>query len=513
MAPVPGRVASIRVAPDSVSIRVGHTLQMSAVVLDSAGDTLSNRSVAWHSSDTSKVVISTNGLATARGYGPVTITATSDSVSGTAALRVLVPIARIDIRPFSAVLVPGGSIQYTAVLTGVDGNTLSDREIIWNSQAPGTTTVSAIGIATAAGMGQTAVTASSEGVTSSPSSITVTRPSFVSLFSGESSQHTCGVTAAGAVFCWGENLAGALGNGTITDSGVVGGLSYPTGVLQPGAITALATGDGFSCAVTAPSGVTYCWGAGDHNKLGNGSLENRLAPWPIIGGLFASGVAAEHKRGCLLATDSLAYCWGDTQQSPTAVPGARKFTALAGGQGGPAFCGLGVDSLAYCGFIAQQFPQPVPGGVKFVALTVGFQHACGVGADSLAYCWGQNSSGQLGDSTTTFRSTPAPVAGPVRFAALAAGGTFTCGLDSTGTAYCWGANDVGQLGSTTSPISLVPAAVSGGQGYSQLTAGSSHACGVTTGGVAYCWGWNAYGQLGDGSKTDRSTPVRVQGQP
>jgi alpha-tubulin suppressor-like RCC1 family protein len=512
MAPVPGTVSAVSVSPDSVSIRIGHTLQMRAVLLDSAGDTLPGRLVTWHSSDTARAVISATGLVTARNYGPVTISATSDTISGTAAVRVLVPVARVDIPPFGATLVPGGGIQFTALLTGVDGSTLSDRDISWSSQTPTAADVSVTGAVTAAQVGQTAITATSEGVTSAPATVVVTRPTFVTLFAGESARHTCGLTTAGAAFCWGDNIEGALGNGTLT-SGLTGGLAFPIGVLEFGTMSALAAGAGFTCAVATPSGLVSCWGAGDHNKLGNNSVLGRPVPGPVLGNLSARDVVVEHQRGCLLTTDSLAYCWGDTQGTPAAVPGGVKFAQLAGGEGGPLFCGVGADSLAYCGFSAFQNPQPVAGGIKFIALTVGFQHVCGIGADSLAYCWGQNSSGQLGDSTTTLRPSPVLVAGAVRFVTLAAGGTFTCGLATSGAAYCWGANDVGQLGRAAGAGSTVPLAVSGGLQFAQIVAGELHACGLTTVGVAYCWGYNGYGQLGDGTKIDRAAPVRVQGQP
>lgn len=510
-APAPGAVSFITVSPDSVSIRVGHTLQMRAVLLDSAGDTLPDRPVAWHSSDLATAVISATGLVTAHGYGPVTVSATSGSVSGSAAVRVLVPVARVDLPPFGATLVPGGGIQFTALLTGVDGSTLSDRDVTWTSQTPATAGVSPTGAVTAAQVGQTAITASSEGVTSGPAIVVVTRPTFVTLVSGESARHTCGLTASGAAFCWGDNIEGALGNGTVT-GGLTGGVAFPMGVLGFGSMRTLAAGAGFTCAVATPSGQVYCWGAGDNNKLGSGSTASRPVPGPVTGNLIARDVVVEHQGGCLLTADSLAYCWGRAQTSPAIVPGAVKFASLAGGQGGPWFCGIGADSLAYCGFFAGQPPQPVAGGVKFRSLTNGFQHVCGIGTDSLAYCWGQNSSGQLGDSTTTFRSSPVTVTGSLRFIALTAGGAFTCGLATSGAAYCWGANDVGQLG-RAGPGSVEPVAVSGGLQFAQIVAGELHACGLTTGGVAHCWGYNGYGQLGDGTKNDRAAPVRVQGQP
>jgi len=131
----------------------------------------------------------------------------------------------------------------------------------------------------------------------------------------------------------------------------------------------------------------------------------------------------------------------------------------------------------------------------------------------VAYCWGDDSSGQLGNGSTTSQLTPTPVAGGLAFASLTAGELSTCGLTTTGAAYCWGENDSGQLGDgTTTTNRLTPTAVSGGVAFASLTAGYYHACGVTAGGAAYCWGYGFSGQLGDGTMTDhRSSPAPVTG--
>ena len=109
---------------------------------------------------------------------------------------------------------------------------------------------------------------------------------------------------------------------------------------------------------------------------------------------------------------------------------------------------------------AQQPVVLVAGGVSFAAVSVGINHTCGRTAAGAAYCWGANAAGQLGDGTTTDRSSAVPVAGGVSFTAV-----------STST--------------------------------------TDHTCGMTAAGAAYCWGNNASGQLGDGTTTNRSTPVRV----
>jgi alpha-tubulin suppressor-like RCC1 family protein len=188
-------------------------------------------------------------------------------------------------------------------------------------------------------------------------------------------------------------------------------------------------------------------------------------------------------------------------------------------------CGVAAGGAAYCwGYnssgqlgdgtttdrLTPVLVQP-PTGVSFAAVTAGRLHTCGVTAAGPAYCWGGNSFGQLGDGTPTTRLTPVPVAPGVSFAAVDAGDFHTCGVTAAGTAYCWGSNSVGQLGdgTTTPQSSPVLVKAPAGVSFAAVTAGAAHTCGVTAAGVVYCWGANGSGQLGDGTTTDRLTPVLV----
>jgi alpha-tubulin suppressor-like RCC1 family protein len=84
-----------------------------------------------------------------------------------------------------------------------------------------------------------------------------------------------------------------------------------------------------------------------------------------------------------------------------------------------------------------------------------------------------------------------------------------CGLTASGEAYCWGFNRWGQLGDGTTTDKSTPVAVAGGLQFTSLWAGGRRTCGVTTSGTAYCWGEDRYGALGDGTGINRTTPTPV----
>jgi alpha-tubulin suppressor-like RCC1 family protein len=150
-------------------------------------------------------------------------------------------------------------------------------------------------------------------------------------------------------------------------------------------------------------------------------------------------------------------------------------------------------------------------------------HSCGIkSADASAWCWGNNSTGQIGNgSTTNQNNTPSQIAGA--WLQLSAGGAgaanytvsiaaayLTCGVKSDNTGWCWGGNANGQLGNGTTTQSLTPVQVPGswlgiwvGRGF--------HACGLQTDNSLWCWGYNGYGQLGNGNTTDQYSPIQIAG--
>jgi alpha-tubulin suppressor-like RCC1 family protein len=127
-------------------------------------------------------------------------------------------------------------------------------------------------------------------------------------------------------------------------------------------------------------------------------------------------------------------------------------------------------------------------------------------------CWGDNTSGQLGDGTTTQRTTPVDVGLGGSASILSVKGSHACVLMTSGTVKCWGLNDTGQLGNGSTTNSSTPLPVQAlPNGVNAIDAGGNSTCALVSGGSAMCWGANGQGQLGDGTTTNRSIPVKVAG--
>jgi alpha-tubulin suppressor-like RCC1 family protein len=307
------------------------------------------------------------------------------------------------------------------------------------------------------------------------------------------------------------------------------------------ALTSISAGIQHACGLDA-EGHGYCWGVNTNGRLGDGTTTTRTVPTRVAGGLTFATIRAGQNHTCALTTDGAAYCWGANAQgqvgdgtnigrvTPTAVAGGHTFIALTAGGN---TCGVTTTGAAYCwGFnhngelgdsttVNRNTPTPVKGGLTFATIEVGgnngvpntFEHTCALTQAGVAYCWGLNSSGELGDSTTTNRLTPTAVSGGLTFTSLTLGVIHTCGLTSSGQAYCWGSNTFGQLGDGPIANQSTPTAVSGGSIFTSLAASQTgnHTCAVITSGDGVCWGSDSSGQLGDGGTTDLNIFAVVSG--
>lgn len=246
----------------------------------------------------------------------------------------------------------------------------------------------------------------------------------------------------------------------------------------------MSAGAANTCAIFPPAPEkAYCWGSNINKQLGIGEndLSYALNPIPVnaLNGI-AKVVGTGYDSACAITDYGSVRCWGNNENG--ALGAANTGKNLASRQVSAALKG----------------PWAAPGSV-----TVGKRHICIVDLDGIVRCQGLNSSGQLGNATTTNSATPVDV-GTLGAAATqaVAGTTHTCALLTNGNVRCWGANDRGQLGAnvTTTPLSNVPVSVPDlPNDITQIASGYDHSCGIRQNDNVVCWGANSYGQLGDGS--------------
>lgn len=290
--------------------------------------------------------------------------------------------------------------------------------------------------------------------------------------------HTCAVTSAGVVMCWGRNLFGQVGS---SDTSAI--FDRPVSLFS--GVASVSAGDSHTCAVV--SGAAKCWGNNADGQLGDGTTNNSAMPVSVVG--LGSGVAsmsAGYASTCAVTTGGAAKCWG--------YNGAGQ---------------LGDGSTSNSATPVNVFG--LESGVA--AFSLGNSHACAVTTGGAAKCWGANNYGQLGNgsTSTTPSVTPLSVVGlESGVASVSAGSAYTCAVTASGAAKCWGSNVNGRLGDGGTVDKATPGDVVGlGSGVASVSTGSLHACAVMTSGEVKCWGGNYRGQLGDGSTTRRLTPVEV----
>jgi len=230
--------------------------------------------------------------------------------------------------------------------------------------------------------------------------------------------HVLGLRANGTLWAWGNNVSGRLGDNTtvskLSPVSVVGGFTDWTHACS-----------GHFCSLgLRANGTLWAWGLNGNGRLGDGTTTNRSSPVSVVGGItnwtFVD-IMNEHSLG--LTSSGIAYAWGRNVNG-----------------------GLGDGTTS-----DRSSPVSVLGGfTDWISISAGGSHSLGLRANGTIWGWGGNYYGQLGNNTTTYRSSPVSVIGGYTdWVFASAGGNCSVGLRANGTAWMCGRNDYGQLGDET----------------------------------------------------------------
>jgi hypothetical protein len=283
--------------------------------------------------------------------------------------------------------------------------------------------------------------------------------------------HSCGLTGAGAVHCWGQNLFGEAGSGTTTP------VPNPVLVPVPGRVINIAAGTGRSCAVN-DSGELYCWGIIRGTVLldpfgGPGCFSTdrcSSTPVKVEGVVNVSRVYVGHAHTCALQNDGVAFCWGPN----------------------------GFGQLGTGNYVDSNTPLKVQTAARFTDITVGSTSTCGLTAAGEAYCWGLNGVPTTSCDAIPETCTPVPRLADAahRYKQLVAKDHGACGITTENEVYCWGANAVVAL----SGFANLPGPTRFAQTLRLVSlATGMRGCGIVEDGRAYCWASpNGAGEMGNG---------------
>ncbi len=312
--------------------------------------------------------------------------------------------------------------------------------------------------------------------------------------------NNCMIASNGQAYCWGNNGDGQLGNNSTTQSLVPVAVDT-SGVLSGKTILSISTRSNHTCAI-ASDNLAYCWGNNASGQLGNNSTTPSLVPVAVdtsgvLAGKTMRAISVGALYTCAIASDSQAYCWG------------------SGGTGR-----LGNNTATQSNVPVAVNTTGVLSGKTIRSISTGTNgHTCAVASDNRAYCWGYNSSGQLGNNSTTQSNVPVAVnttgvLSGKTIRSVSVGMLYACAIASDNQVYCWGNNTNGKLGNNSTAQSLVPVAVTttgalSGKTIRSVATGNNHACVYASDNLAYCWGDNTNGQLGNNSTTQSSVPVAV----
>lgn len=342
--------------------------------------------------------------------------------------------------------------------------------------------------------------------------------------------HSCALLTTGGVQCWGRNLEGALGDGTLTNRySPVDVIGLTSGVKK------ISVGRFHTCAITAVGGAK-CWGNNINGEIGDGTVVTRRAPVDVIG--LTSGVtkiSAGASQTCAIGPAGAAKCWGNNSNgqigdgtktirlTPVDVIGltsgvqsistslsSPQTCAVTGAGGGKCWGSNSVGQLGDGTSVDKSTPVDVTGLTSGLSeISTGMNTTCALTTGGAAKCWGFGYSGQLGNGTNSATSTFVDVSGLTSgVSSLNVGLSHVCALTVSGGVKCWGDNGSGQLGDGTTSAKNIPTNVTDlASGVTSLSSGNSHSCATTTAGIGRCWGLNSEGQLGDGTTVRKLTPT------
>jgi alpha-tubulin suppressor-like RCC1 family protein len=287
------------------------------------------------------------------------------------------------------------------------------------------------------------------------------------------------IKADGTLWMWGDADYGILGDNTRTDK------SSPVQTVAAGTNwTQVSVGTYFHTVAIKTDGTLWSWGLNQNGSVGDGSSTQRSSPVQTSsGGNNWKQASAGQAATVAIKTDGTLWTWGS---------------------GSDGQLGDGTTT-------SKNAPGQVGSNTNWKQVSNNYYASAAVKTDGTLWVWGANLDGVLGTNNLTNYSSPVQtVAGGTNWNQVSVGKRFMCAIKTDGTLWGWGINTSYQLGDNTSTSRSSPVqTVSGGTNWKQVSAGTTHASAVKTDGTLWSWGVGSSGQLGNNGIDSVSSPVQT----
>lgn len=218
--------------------------------------------------------------------------------------------------------------------------------------------------------------------------------------------------STGMIWVWSEsNSFGQLGNNTTN------GFSSPVTIARSSSYSSVHCGFRTGHAIEASTGMIWAWGSNTNGRLGNNSTTNTSSPITIARtGSYSFVRAQENGGGAIDASTGMIWVWGSNSAG---------------------FLGTN-QSVAF----SRSSPVTIARTGSYSKLAVGANSMAALEASTgIVWAWGSNSSGAVGDYTTTSRSSPVSIFGGRSYSDIGTNGNaFFAREGSTGLIWGWGSN-------------------------------------------------------------------------
>lgn len=290
--------------------------------------------------------------------------------------------------------------------------------------------------------------------------------------------------ADGTLWAFGQNAYGQLGINSVANAHI------PAVTLVLTDVRGMSAGS-YHAAAVKTDGTVWGWGFNTSGQVGDGTTTQRNQPVQVssLGAPLANAiaVAAGANHSAALKNDGTVWAWGANNHGQL-------------GDGTTTNRSTAVQVLTASG--------PLTG---VVAIETGAMHTVALKNDGSVWAWGRNSTGQLGNATTTSQSFAIQVPLPSAALAVAAGDGHTVALLANRTLMAWGGNAFGQLGDNSTIHRFSPVAVSSLGSVASISAHHNHTMAVKLDGSVWGWGSNAFGEVGNASVANERIPTQIAG--